>query len=108
MPPAPSVDTEGMIAFARDLVRVPSVHRPERGHTEAAAAALVAERMGAFGWAPLVEEAAPGRPNVVAVVDGGRPGPTLLFEGHTDVVTEGDPIDWSRDPFGGEVAGRPP
>jgi succinyl-diaminopimelate desuccinylase len=99
------VDAEGLVAFAQALVRVPSVHRPEFGHTEAAAAALVADRMRAFGWAPLVEEAAPGRPNVIAVVDGGRPGPTLLFEGHTDVVTEGDPIEWSHDPFGGEVAG---
>ncbi|HXM58572.1 MAG TPA: M20 family metallopeptidase [Candidatus Dormibacteraeota bacterium] len=102
---AAQVDAEGLVAFARALVRVPSVHRPELGQTEAAAAALVAERMRAFGWTPMVEEAAPGRPNVIAVVDGGRPGPTLLFEGHTDVVTEGDPADWSRDPFGGEIAG---
>jgi succinyl-diaminopimelate desuccinylase len=97
------VDTDGLVAFARALVRVPSVHRPETGQTEAAAAALVAERMRAFGWAPVVEEAAPGRPNVIAVVEGGLPGPTLMLEGHTDVVTEGDPAVWSRDPFGGEI-----
>jgi succinyl-diaminopimelate desuccinylase len=102
--PDPVVDAEGLIAFARALVRVPSVHRPEAGQTEAAAAALVAERMRAFGWAPTVEEAAPGRPNVVATVEGGLPGPTLLLEGHTDVVTEGDPADWSHDPFGGDIA----
>jgi succinyl-diaminopimelate desuccinylase len=107
MRPSDSVDTEGLIAFTRALVRVPSVHRPEAGQTEAAAAALVAERMRDFGWSPLVEEAAPGRPNVIAVVDGGLPGPTLLFEGHTDVVTEGDARDWSHHPFGGDiVAGR--
>jgi succinyl-diaminopimelate desuccinylase len=101
--PTPTVDADGLVAFARALVRVPSVHRPEVGGTEAAAAALVAERMRAFGWAPVVEEAAPGRPNVIAAVEGGLPGPTLLLEGHTDVVTEGDPADWSRDPFGGDV-----
>ena len=101
--PEPTVDAEGLIAFARALVRVPSVHRPEAGGNEAAAAALVAERMRAFGWAPAVEEAAPGRPNVIATVEGGLPGPTLLLEGHTDVVTEGDPADWSHDPFGGDV-----
>src|SRR5256885_15911735 len=88
---SPQLDAEGLVAFARALVRVPSVHRPEAGGTEAAAAALVAERMRAFGWTPLVEEVAPGRPNVVAVVEGGRPGPPLLFEGHTPVVTGGDP-----------------
>ena len=26
-----------------------------------------------------------------------------MFEGHTDVVTEGDPDLWSVDPFGGEI-----
>jgi succinyl-diaminopimelate desuccinylase len=101
--PAPNVDAEGLIAFARALVRVPSVHRPEAGQTEAAAAALVADRMRDFGWSRVVEEAAPGRPNVIAVVEGGQPGPTLMFEGHTDVVTEGEPADWSHDPYGGEV-----
>jgi succinyl-diaminopimelate desuccinylase len=100
---AQSVDADGLVAFARALVRVPSVHRPEAGRTEAAAAALVADRMRAFGWLPAVEEAAPGRPNVIATVEGGRPGPTLLLEGHTDVVTEGDPADWSHDPFGGDI-----
>jgi len=100
---SPTVDADGLIAFARALVRVPSVHRPEAGQTEAAAAALVADRMRDFGWRPLVEEAAPGRPNVIATVEGGLPGPTLLLEGHTDVVTEGDPAEWSYDPFGGEI-----
>jgi succinyl-diaminopimelate desuccinylase len=50
-----------------------------------------------------VEEVAPGRPNVFTVIEGDRAGPTLLFEGHTDVVTEGDPDGWSFDPFGGDV-----
>ena len=49
-------------------------------------------------------EVAPGRPNVVAVVDGGGgPGPTLMFEGHTDVVTEGDLSAWTVDPYGAEI-----
>jgi succinyl-diaminopimelate desuccinylase len=101
----PHIDAEALVAFAQALVRVPSVHRPEKGETEAAAAGLVAGRIRSLGWRPLVEEAAPGRPNVIAVVEGGRPGPTLLLEGHTDVVTEGDAAEWSHDPFGGEIAG---
>lgn len=97
------IDSDGLIEFARALVRVPSVNQPEAGRSEAPAAALVAERMRSLGWSPLIEDAAPGRPNVIAVVDGGLPGPTLMFEGHTDVVTEGDPDAWSYDPFGAEV-----
>ena len=60
--------------------------------------------MRGWGWPVTVVEVAPGRPNVVAVVDGGGgPGPTLMFEGHTDVVTEGDLASWSVDPFGAEL-----
>jgi succinyl-diaminopimelate desuccinylase len=99
----PAIDHDGLVEFTRALVRVPSVHDPARGLSEAPAAELVAAKMREFGWSPVIEEAAPGRPNVIAVIEGGRAGPTLLFEGHTDVVTEGDPSEWSRHPFGGEV-----
>ena len=86
-----SVDEEAVVAFTQELVRIRSVNDPGHGGDEAPAAELVADRMRAFGWEPQVVEVAPGRPNVVAVVDGGGgPGPTLMFEGHTDVVTEGD------------------
>lgn len=56
-----------------------------------------------FGWDPLVEEVAPNRPNVIVQLSADRPGRTLLFEGHTDVVTEGNSAEWSFDPFGAEV-----
>lgn len=92
-------DVAAVVELTRRLVRIPSV--PGDGLTEEAAAAAVAAEMERLGWSPVVEEAAPGRPNVWAVVEGGRPGPTLLFEGHTDVVTPGE--GWSRDPFGGEI-----
>src|SRR6185437_14753534 len=82
-----SVDEEAVVAFTQELVRIRSVNDPCHGGGEAAAAQLVADRMRTLGWDPQVEEVAPGRPNVVAVVDGGGgPGPTLMFEGHTDVV----------------------
>jgi len=96
------VDETGLVAFAQELVRIPSVHDPDRGLNEQPAADLVATQMRAFGWEPVIDVVAPGRPNVVAVLEGGGgDGPTLMFEGHTDVVTEGD--GWTVDPFGGEV-----
>jgi succinyl-diaminopimelate desuccinylase len=96
------VDEEAVVALTRDLVRLRTVN--EDGAREAPAARLVAETMRSFGWEPHVSEVAPGRPNVVAVVEGGGgPGRTLAFEGHTDVVTEGDPDRWSVDPYGGEI-----
>ncbi|MBW2123210.1 MAG: M20/M25/M40 family metallo-hydrolase [Deltaproteobacteria bacterium] len=52
-----------------------------------------------------MEEAAPGRPNVMASL-GREKGRTILLEAHTDVVTEGDPSGWTYPPFGGEVVGN--
>ncbi|GAA2829089.1 M20 family metallopeptidase [Nonomuraea rubra] len=98
------VDADGVVEFTQALVRIPSTNDPARGRCERPAAELVEARMREWGWDPVVYEAAPGRPNVVAVVEGGGgPGPTLMFEGHTDVVTEGDLSSWTVDPFGGEI-----
>ncbi|MFI9591679.1 M20 family metallopeptidase [Nonomuraea sp. NPDC052265] len=98
------VDERGVVEFTQALVRIPSTNDPARGRTERPAAALVEARMREWGWDPVVSEAAPGRANVVAVVEGGGgDGPTLMFEGHTDVVTEGDLSTWTVDPFGGEI-----
>ncbi len=102
-----AIDHDALVEFTRQLVRIPSVYDPARGLNEEPAAELVIEQMRAFGWQPEVDVVAPGRPNVIATVDGGQPGPTLMFEGHLDVVTEGDPGEWSHDPFGAELeAGR--
>ncbi|TDD04708.1 M20 family peptidase [Nonomuraea deserti] len=98
------VDADGVVEFTQALVRIPSTNDPARGRDERPAAELVAAKMREWGWEPVVYEAAPGRPNVVAVVEGGGgDGPTLMFEGHTDVVTEGDLSTWTVDPFGGEI-----
>ncbi|MFF4615427.1 M20 family metallopeptidase [Nonomuraea jabiensis] len=96
------VDADGVVGFTQALVRIPSTNDP--GRRERAAAELVAAKMREWGWEPTVYEVEPDRPNVVAVVEGGGgAGPTLMFEGHTDVVTEGDLSTWTVDPFGGEI-----
>ncbi|MFG2074273.1 M20 family metallopeptidase [Nonomuraea maritima] len=98
------VDADGVVAFTQALVRIPSTNDPARGRAERPAAELVEAKMREWGWDPVVYEVEPGRPNVVAVVEGGGgDGPTLMFEGHTDVVTEGDLSTWTVDPFGGEI-----
>lgn len=97
------VDADAVVAFTQQLVRIESVNRPEDGLTELVAAEAVAEQMRAFGWSPHFDEVAPGRPNVICVVEGGLPGPTLMFEGHTDVVTAGDKTAWTHDPFGANI-----
>lgn len=40
---------------------------------------------------------------VVGRLPGTGDGPTLLFDGHVDVVPIGDPTAWPRDPFSGDL-----
>jgi succinyl-diaminopimelate desuccinylase len=97
------VDGGAVIALAAELVRRRTVADPSSGSVEGPAAELIARTMRDYGWRVTVTDAAPGRPNVVGVIDGSVAGRTLMFEGHTDVVTEGDPSTWSFDPYAGEV-----
>jgi len=64
------------------------------------------DRLTAVGWDPVVtaRPEAPDRSNVVVRVPGADPElPALLVHGHLDVVPA-EPDQWTRDPFGGEVA----
>ena len=99
------IDRDELVHLTRELVRIPSVYRPEEPDgNEARAARFVADYLKRAGFEVQTEEVAPGRPNVWAVWEGGRPGRTLLFEAHTDAVTEGRAEDWVHAPFGAERA----
>ena len=101
------VDQEALVALTQQLIQVKSVYDPEvPGANETAVAGLVAEILEAMGLEVTMEEVAPGRPNVVGILEGTGPGKTLLMEGHTDVVTAGDLEEWTVDPFGGQIDGQ--
>jgi succinyl-diaminopimelate desuccinylase len=98
------LDPDELIALTRDLVRIPSVIRPgDPSGNEAAVARHVEAWFRREGFALEVQEVAPGRPNVVAWLGEKGSGRSLLLEGHTDVVTEGDARDWTHPPFGAEL-----
>ena len=101
------IEREELACLVQELVRIPSVYRPERaeGH-EDRVARFLADYLEREGFEVHMEEVAPGRPNVWVLWEGGRPGKTLLFEAHTDVVTEGRAEDWSRPPFAAERVGE--
>jgi succinyl-diaminopimelate desuccinylase len=100
------IDREELVHLARALVRIPSVYRPEESDgNEARVARFAADYLKRAGFEVSIEEVAPGRPNVWAVWEGDRSGKTLLFEAHTDVVTEGSAEDWDHPPFGAEKEG---
>lgn len=103
---ADCVKTDELVQFTQKLVRFNSVFDPEKtGANEEAVAKFIAEFLIMEGFEVHFEEVVPGRPNVIAYLRGKNPGKTILFEGHTDVVTAGDPEQWHYDPFGAEIIG---
>lgn len=98
------IDDSELIRWVQELTRIPSVWRPDEGVGEEAAARWVEARCREVGLETHYELVQPGRPNVIAIHGDGQ-GPTLMFEGHTDVVTEGDPELWTDPPFSATIRG---
>lgn len=94
-----------VLEILQELIRTPSVNpslSPEEARGEEAIAKVSQNWLIANGVKSWLEEAAPGRPNVVAEVGKGR-GPTLVFCGHLDTVgTKGMTIP----PFEPKVEGN--
>jgi succinyl-diaminopimelate desuccinylase len=86
-----------VIRLLEDLLARPSVTPDDKG-----CQALIAERLSAAGFTC---EHLPFGPdnfrvaNLWAVRTGARPGPTVVFAGHTDVVPTGPLASWNSDPF---------
>ena len=96
-----------MVAFASDLIRIPTVNPP--GELYADCARLLGARLTRCGFA-VEYHPAEGRPehtpahprvNVVGTRRGSGPGPVVHLNGHLDVVPAGE--GWTVDPFGGAV-----
>jgi succinyl-diaminopimelate desuccinylase len=98
------VDRGELVKLTQDLVRIDSVIRPATGGTEKGVVRFIVDWIRReLGVEPLVEEVVPGRENIIVTLDSGKPGPCLMLEGHTDVVSEGERSRWTHDPFGAEI-----
>jgi len=104
-----------LIALTQDLIRIPTVNPP--GDAYVPCAELIGTRLARRGFevSYVRAEGTPGdsdrypRVNVIARHEGKRPGPTVHFNSHIDVVEAGG--GWSVDPFAavvkdGRVYGR--
>jgi acetylornithine deacetylase len=119
---ASALDVDAMVRAIRRLVRIPSWNGEE-----IAAQELVAELMDDLGLSVDVWEidldAVRAHPDasweidrdralgVVGSLEGGGGGPTLLLNGHVDVVPPGDEALWNYPPFAavvedGRIVGR--
>ena len=98
-----------LIDLLRDLVAIDSVN-PDLApgaKGEAEIAAHCADWMRREGFDVELQEAAPGRPNAVGVLEGRAPGPALMFCGHIDTVgVEGMAAPFAPDVRGGRMYGR--
>ena len=98
---------DDLVALTQDLIRFPTVNPPGEAYTPCAE--YIGQRLAKRGFAVeyVRGEGTPGdsdrypRTNVVARIEGKRPGPTVHFNSHIDVVEAGD--GWTVDPFAGVV-----
>ena len=107
--------TDDLVALTQDLIRFPTVNPPGEAYTPCAE--YIGRRLQKRGFAIeyVRGEGTPGdsdrypRTNVIARIEGRRPGPTVHFNSHIDVVEAGE--GWTVDPFAaivrdGRVYGR--
>jgi putative selenium metabolism hydrolase len=88
---------DAALAFARDLIRIPSL-----SGEEGAVASRVLSEMRRLGFDDV---RADRLGNVIGVLRGTGGGPTVMLNSHLDVVAEGDASEWEHPPFSGDVAG---
>ena len=97
------------LQLAEALIARPSVTPDDAGCQE-----LLKARLAPLGFACETVVCGPDSfrvTNLLAIRRGTRPGPTLAFAGHTDVVPTGPLAQWTSDPFvpshrGGLLYGR--
>jgi len=92
-----------LVQLAQDLIRIPSVRRQGLRGGEEEVALLLAHLLEEMGLDVVVEEVVPCSLNVIGVLQGQEEGPCLMFECHTDVVTEGDASEWKYGPYEGRL-----
>jgi acetylornithine deacetylase len=82
------MSSDPVIALLKQLVAIDSVNPSlvPGAAGEAEVAEAVATYMRRQGFDVTMQAAAPGRPNVIGVVEGRQPGRSLMFCGHLDTV----------------------
>ncbi|MFD0716688.1 M20 family metallopeptidase [Paenibacillus sp. GCM10027626] len=91
-------DEGELLQIACSLIRI-NTENPPGG--EEAAALYIQSVLKDNGIDSELSLAAPGRANLTAILEGRLPGPTLVYNGHLDVVPAGD--RWTKEPFAGVV-----
>ncbi len=97
------IDSDELINLTSSLVKLNTTWDPDAGTSEQIAADFIASWAENQGFDTRIDEVSHGRSNVIVTWHAGPGSKTLMFEGHTDVVTPGDTSAWTYDPFGAEI-----
>ena len=94
-----------VVSICSDLIRIDTTNPGDHsGPGERVAAEYVAGLLSEVGIEPAVLESHAKRTSIVARIPGeDRSRPALLVHGHLDVVPA-NASDWTRHPFGGDIA----
>lgn len=85
-----------MVEFCGEMIKTPSLAGEEGDMGD-----LVFSKLTALGYDEVFRD---DWGNVCGIVHGEKPGPTIMYNGHMDVVTEGDLAEWDGyDPYGAEI-----
>ncbi len=112
----PAIDAE-LVEVLQQCIAIPSLSGHEKPIVE-----LLARRANEWGmqvdvfetdesrlmWHPVLAQRhlpLAGRPTAVILLKGDAPGPTLMFNAHSDVVSAGDESQWRHAPWSGVVDG---
>ncbi len=93
------IDPDELMQLTAELVRINSVWDPVAGTNEQAVSEMIASWARSQGFDVQVDPVAPNRPNIIISGPAAAQKRTLMFEGHTDVVTPGDVSAWKYDPL---------
>ena len=84
------------VDFCRRLIRVPALPGEEKGVAD-----LYLAEMQKLGYDDVFRDT---WGNVIGIIRGNEPGPTLMYNAHLDHVDPGDPAEWlGYDPYGAAV-----
>lgn len=87
--------TDALIQLCKDVIRRPSLS----GH-EGQVAKILQTAMQEHGYDTVTYD---DKGNLIGIIQGKRPGKTVLMDGHIDTVDISDRSRWTHDPYGAQV-----
>ncbi len=90
-----TINFDALTQFLQDIIRIPSLPGEEGPVVER----FIAE-MRSLNFDKAYTDI---NGSAIGIIEGAQPGPTLLLDGHCDIVGVSPGVTWQYDPYGGEI-----